>query len=116
LKSNFTKISNCILEALCHFPLSGEEIRIISVIFRKTYGWCHKEAAIPISEFEKMTYMDRWHISRTIKRLREREMIFVTRTKGVSLYKFNKHPHEWKAVAQIGDSSSPKSATVLLPK
>ncbi len=99
MKDNYTKLSNKILEALCHFRLSGEETRVLYVIFRKTYGFNKKKDAIALSQFVEFTKMDKRNIAKTIKRLEQRSMIFVGRG-AINIYEFNKHTNEWREVAK----------------
>ena len=95
MKSNYTQIANRILEALSITRMSNEETRIMYVIFRKTYGWGKKQDKIAISQFVELAKMDRRHVSRTLKKLEKKNMIFII--KGyVNYYQFNSHPETWE--------------------
>ena len=69
-------IANEIVEALAKTYLSSYESQILWAIFRKTYGWHKKEDWISISQLVDITGIYKSHISRTIKKLLERNMIF----------------------------------------
>lgn len=78
----FTPIHNEILEALCKINLSPYETRCLFVIWRKTYGFVDRETGqrkkedyIALSQFSELTKLDKRHISRALKGLKEKNVI-----------------------------------------
>ena len=72
---NYTKISNEIIEALSKTDLSNYEFRVFIMILRKTYGFHKKKDWISLSQLAEITGIKLPHISRTIKKLKEKNMI-----------------------------------------
>jgi len=70
-----TEIANEIVEVLAKTYLSSYESQILWSIFRKTYGWHKKEDWITGSQLVEMTGIAKGHISRTLKKLTDRNMI-----------------------------------------
>ncbi|MFC2018857.1 replication protein [Chloroflexota bacterium] len=75
LENGFTKIPNEILEPLARTKLSPYESRVLLLVLRKTYGW-HKELDwISLSQISMGTGIAKPNVCRTIKRLKERNII-----------------------------------------
>lgn len=117
-------IANEIVEALAKIRLSGEEMQVLWVILRKTYGWHKKQDNIPLSQFSEMTGLSRQHVLRAINKLLPKKVIAVTKN-GYSLpntYEFNKDFDTWCLlpkkvhVTKNGYKVLPKMDTKLLPK
>ena len=68
-------IANEIIEALAKTYLSSYESQVLWAIFRKTYGWHKKEDWITGSQLSELTGIAKGHISRTLKKLINRNMI-----------------------------------------
>jgi len=68
-------IANEIVEALAKTYLSSRESQILWAILRKTYGWHKKEDWISGNQLVEMTGINKSHISRTLKRLINRNII-----------------------------------------
>jgi len=68
-------IANEIVEALAVTYLSSYESQVLWAIFRKTYGWHKKEDWITGSQLVEMTGIAKGHISRTLKKLIDRNMV-----------------------------------------
>ncbi|MBA7536960.1 hypothetical protein ES705_29226 [subsurface metagenome] len=68
-------IANEIVEALAKIYLSSRESQILWAIFRKTYGWHKKIDWITGSQLVKMTGISKSHISETLKRLVQRNLV-----------------------------------------
>jgi len=85
-------IANEIIEALAKIYLSSYETQTLFAIFRKTYGWHKKEDWITGSQLSEMTGISESHISRTIKKLIQRNLI-IKNGKKIS---FQKDYEKWK--------------------
>ena len=105
-------IANEIIEALAKIYLSSYETQILFAIFRKTYGWHKKEDWITGSQLSEMTGIARSHVSRTIKKLIQRNLI----TKNGKKISFQKDYEKWeKLPIQVTIKKLPKQDT-MLPK
>ena len=117
-------IANELAEALTKVNLSGYQYRIIWCIFRKTYGWHKSTDKISLTQFEKMTGIERRHIQRALRKLESLNMIIIDRNSYINTYKFNSHYDTWKIIdsakigtsAKIGAKVVPKEATLIVPK
>jgi phage replication O-like protein O len=99
----FTQLPNYILEALMRTSLSGQELRIVLLLIRKTYGF-HKDADyISNSQMRKFTGIDsKSRISQLINGLVEKSIIirFDNSTGRTKKYALNKHYSEWEGYCQ----------------
>lgn len=75
LENGHTSISNELLEAMIKTPLSDYEQRVFLAVIRKTYGWKKKMDWISNLQIVEMTDMKAPHVSRTLKKLRKKNMI-----------------------------------------
>ena len=92
-----TPIANEILERLCKINLSAYESRFIWLLFRKTYGFHKKTDWISLSQFSKHLDLDRRLVHRTIKKLKERNMLVIETDGGKRIkYGFQKDFDLWK--------------------
>ena len=132
-EGGFTKFANELIDnALTKINLSAYESRILWVIWRKTYGWGKTEDSISVSQFAKMTGLDRRHTQRTLNGLISRNII-LKKEGYVNTFRFNKNYETWdysrlgkhKTIAKKGYTLTiakggyrvfPKGATKLLPK
>ena len=83
LSDGYTKIANELLEALCRMNISGNEMRILLYIIRRTYGFNRSYAEMPLSEISAAVGMRREHIQKALRRLSERNIIELHSHKGV---------------------------------
>jgi phage replication O-like protein O len=117
-------IANEIVEALARIRLSGEEMQILWVVFRKTYGWHKKTDTISLGQFSEATGLSRPHVVRAIKKLLPKMVLRVTKNGNstVNTFEFNKDFEEWKVlpkkgtVTKNGNRVLPKMGTKVLPK
>jgi phage replication O-like protein O len=124
IENGHVDIANEIIEALAKIRLSGEEMQVLWVIFRKTYGWHKKQDSIPLSQFSEMTGLSRQHVLRAIKKLLPKKVIVVSKNgdSQTNVYEFNKDFEQWKmlpkkvTVSKNGYKVLPKKVTKLLPK
>ena len=97
LKNGYTKIANELLEAICRLNISGNEMRILLYIIRRTYGFNRTYAELSISEIADGIGTSKDNISRTLKKLRKINVIDHRPNKGVTpqTVAINKNYDEW---------------------
>lgn len=83
MNRNFTRIPNDVLEALCTLNVSGNEMRILLYIIRRTYGFNRDFAEIPLSEIASAVGMLASHVSRALKKLSSTGLIERHSAKGM---------------------------------
>jgi len=109
-------IANEIAEALARINISGYEYRILWALWRKTYGWHKKVDRISVTQFEKMTGLDRRNVARTLSRLIKRKLVVKFDNSFIATYGFQKDYSKWKTVVEIagGLSKSTTRSVVIL--
>ena len=109
-----TEFANELMDVICRTYFSPAESKIFNAIARKTYGYHKKIDRIAYTQFEEMTELSKWHISPTIQRLKDRNMITVTGTGYTRYYGIQKDYDKWLMNPKL----LPKSVTKkkLLPK
>jgi len=80
-ENGFTKIANEILEKLAGTYLSPYEWQVLMFVFRKTYGYCKKSDWISNSQLVGITHIHKAHVSRTLKKLKDRNIVTQTGNK-----------------------------------
>jgi phage replication O-like protein O len=96
-ENGFTPVANEIVDALMQANLSGQESQVLWAIFRKTYGFSKKTDWISLSQFAKMTGMDRRNVHRALKKLSSKQMTVIqTDDRGRIRYGFQKNYEKWK--------------------
>jgi phage replication O-like protein O len=75
IDDGYTKVANELLEAIMRINLSSYEFRVIMAIMRKTYGYSKKQDYISLSQLEEITDIKACHICRTLKKLKDKNMI-----------------------------------------
>lgn len=82
MTDNYTPIFNEVLEALCKINLSPYETRVLMAIWRKTYGFIDKKTGerkkidyIATSQIAEMCNLDKRHVSRALKGLKDKKVI-----------------------------------------
>ena len=83
IKNGYTRIANELLEAICRLNISGNEMRILLYIIRRTYGFNRSYAEIPLSDISEALGMKKGNVSRELKKLREANIIEQHSNKGV---------------------------------
>jgi phage replication O-like protein O len=96
LENGHIDIANELGEAFFNLQLSGNQWRILWVIFRQTYGWHKKADRISISYFQRKTGLKRRHISRAIKDMVKRKIVTKNDTTFISTYGFQKDYSKWE--------------------
>ncbi len=125
-ENGFTPIAHELVESFSRTYMSSQESKVLWAIIRKTYGYQKPMDRISFTQFEKMTGMNRWHISNVIKRLVDRKII-TRHNEGHSFsYGIQKDYELWceplpkkvtvQAITQTGNTPLPKQVTKALPK
>ena len=113
LSNGYTKIANELLEALCRLNVSGNEMRILLYIIRRTYGFNRTYAEIPLLEISGAVGVRTVHISRALKRLAALNLIELHSSKGVKPQTISivKNYEKW-SVESCTELPLPKMVTV----
>jgi len=120
-EQGYTPIANELVEQMAKFNLSSYEWRTLFALWRKTWGWGKTSDRISITQFQKITGLDRRHQFRAIKSLIRRNIVAYSGNGKVKLYRFQKDYTLWKNVAYSGTSAYsgnralPIQATLSLP-
>ena len=77
LENGHLKIANEIWDALCRIRIPGEQMQVLMVIIRKTYGFNKKSDGIPLSQFTEATGINRQNVIRAINGLLSKKIINV---------------------------------------
>ena len=108
LENGYTSIANKTIEALARIRISGEEMQVLWVILRKTYGWHKKEDEIPLSQFSLMTRLRKPDVIRAIKKLLSKRIIISNiANDNLKRYRFNKDFDAWKPLAKMLTATKP---------
>lgn len=111
-------IANQIAEALARIRISGEENQCLWVVFRKTYGWRKKEDKISLSQFSKVTGLNRPAVARALKRLLSKKILLVIKKDNsqVNTYRFNKDFDKWEPLEKRKSVIKKDNSQVLSKK
>jgi len=111
-EDGYTQIPNELLEQLAKIKLNSCEGRTIFALIRKTYGW-HKETdRISISQFEKLTGLNRSSQCRALKSLVDRNVFIKDMTNYITAYGIQKDYTKWKGSLSVGTSVSRETRVV----
>ena len=99
LKNGYLSIANEIVEQFALHNIPGNEMRIMWCVIRKTWGWSQGNRKkdwdnISLTQFEKMTDMNRKNVCRSLKSLVAKRLLL----KNVSSYKVNQCYNQWIVV------------------
>lgn len=102
VKNGFFPIANELAEQLAGISIPSDQMRIIWVVWRKTWGWEDGERRkdwdwISLTQFEKMTGMNRRNVSRSLKSLVAKRLLL----KHNELLKFNQNYNEWVVAKRL---------------
>jgi len=98
IENGYTRLANELLEAIIAAPFSGQELRIVFAVARRTYGWNKIEDYISLSQFKEATGMTPIRCSQVVNRLAEIKVITVIDRcgpRGTKKYRLNKNYDEW---------------------
>jgi len=96
LEDGYLKIANELVEAFAKTKFSPRESQVIWALIRKTYGWNKKAEWISLNQFSDLTGLDRGNISKTLKSLKERDIVIKRRHRGATVYQLQKDYIWWK--------------------
>lgn len=103
IENGYTKIANDLMLAFCKAGLSGSEYMIALTVLSKTYGWNKKYDYISISQFMRLTLLDRQTVIRATKKLVSKMILGSTKddTSVITKYCINKDYDRWDLVAKM---------------
>ena len=113
LQNGYTRIANELLEAICRLNISGNELRILLFIVRRTYGFNKSSTNISLTEISEATGVRKNHVSRALKKLSDlkiikRQTFSGTKSQSISIVK---NYEEW-TVENCTELPLPKMVTV----
>jgi len=106
-ENGYAPIANELLEAFYRCKMVEYERIIVMCIWRKTYGWSKREDWIANSQFHEETGIPKPHITRTIKALREKNIITRTGKKVTVNKKFGEWKVDWRVTSPGNKVTSP---------
>ena len=113
LQNGYTKIANELLEALCRLNISGNEMRILLYIIRRTYGFNRSYTELPLSEISAAVGIRKNHVSEVLNRLSTKNIIELHSNRGIKPQTISivKNYEKW-AVESCAVLPFPKTGTV----
>lgn len=99
LENGFTKIANELLEVIQDYKFTTNQLKIIMVVWRKTYGWQTKDSEISLTYFQNATHLSRSRVNESLKELISCKVIIEIKKGGSNgkgkVITFNKNYDEW---------------------
>jgi hypothetical protein len=97
---HFRQIENSVFWVLVNAGFSGPEYQLILCVIDKTWGYGKTSDAIPLSQFEKATGLERRNIAHYLTKLEASRVLIIQRGSAgrgnMSTYMFNKYWDTWK--------------------
>lgn len=122
MTDNYTPIFNEVLEALCKVNLSPYETRVLMAIWRKTYGFIDKSSGerkkvdyIATSQIAEMCDLDKRHVSRALKGLKDKKVISRDDKKTGFSKEFMKLLSSVEGISPVKGVGIPASGTQVSP-
>jgi len=113
----FTKLSNEVLEALCHIRISGEARQVFDTIIRLTWGYKKKTENISLNQFVEFTGLTKGHVIRAVSKLLLMNLITQKGKRKGLIYSVQKDYEQWKPLPKkVTTSKLPKKVTVITKK
>ncbi len=120
LKNGYFPIANELAEALARSSISGSEVRILWVVFRKTWGWSDGDKRkdfdkISLSQFVEATEMKHTNVAKALKSLVVNRLLLKS-DKG---YGINQDYDQWVVVKRLprnGSSLQAQSSSLQTTK
>ena len=111
LENGFTRVANEILEQIARTPLPGAEFRLVIAIWRATYGYQRKSAAISLTRFQQLTALSRTGVKKALGSLRKKRVVHRRGKRGLTAcWQFNKDFSSWREVTRDGQQQLPSQA------
>ena len=106
LENGYTMIASELLEKICGFKLSQNELKVLFAIIRLSYGWRQKDTAnrAGIRSLEKITNLQSNQIYRAVKTLQAGNIIVIEKG-GRNKYRINTSCDEWRVVTNHDQST-----------
>ena len=119
-ENGYTQISNEILEAVARFKLNGTQLRILLIIWRKSYGYRKSECEISLTYLSKAVGSTKNAVSREMSKLKALNIISEIEQPGKhqsKVYKFHKNYEDWgkETVTNLDGKELPNQITAGLP-
>jgi len=118
-ENGYTAISNEIMEALAKYRIPGQEMQLLWVLLRKTWGWNRKSDYISLSQWARSTGIKRTKCAALLNSLIAKKVVIKDSpqkgTGKASRYRFNKDFETWKASPQK-ETPVPKKGLLVVPK
>jgi phage replication O-like protein O len=105
VEDGYTRFANELLEALAALRIPGQELRIVLVIARQTYGWGKKSDKISYGQISNMTGIPRKRVADHVKSLYGKNILSVLNNgdrKPLTIW-INKNYEQWQSVPKKGD-------------
>lgn len=117
LENGYTMIASELLEKICGFKLSQNELKVLFAIIRLSYGWRQKDTAnrAGIRSLEKITQLQSNQIYRAVKTLQAGNIIIIEKD-GRNKYRINTSCDDWKVVTNRDQSTKLTSHDSALVK
>lgn len=96
LEDTYTRVPNCLIEAIMDYRFNVTEHNIIWFIIRMTYGWNREKASISYGVLSRRLNSDIRYIKRLIKRLKNNQVILIESTGKINLIGLNKDYKSWR--------------------
>lgn len=102
LKNGYISIATELVEKLATISIPSSEMRVIWVVWRKTWGWQSGDRKkdwdwISLSQFEKMTTMKHGNVAKSVKSLVVKRILLREENR----LKFNQNYNEWVVVKRL---------------
>jgi phage replication O-like protein O len=107
LENGYTPIANEILDKIACLPLNGTQFRIVTVVWRYTYGFSRKEHDLSETFIANATGIHRKQIQREINTLIKFSILFIMREatfKSSRIIAFNKDYDSWQVTKKLPGS------------
>jgi len=118
-ENGYLKIAMEIIEALARHRIPGQEMQLIWVLLRKTWGWGKKSDDIPLSQWARLTGIKRTKCCTLLNSLVAKNIVKKSSpqkgTGNANIYGFNKDFETWKSSPQKG-TPSPQKGNKAVPK
>ena len=116
-EKGYVPIANELLDAICRADLSKQELKVLLCIIRFTYGYNKKQGLISLSTIQDYTGIDRSNISKTIAKLKVKNIIV---TDGISYtqprtFEIQKDYEKW-SMGVVETTTVVKTTTEVLSK
>jgi len=107
LKNGYFSLANELAEQFALKNIPGNEMRILWVVLRKTWGWKKDWDQIAFSQFKEATGMKNGNVSRALKAVVAKRLLIESQNG----YKLNQNHEEWLIAKRLpGSQKAPKSS------